>query len=196
MANWGRHVTRQGKGGSDFPNKARLDELYRDAAILTDEAESSEEEHESSGDGQGNSPFEVTPRPAESMRRLALKICCNGVRARCEQCLLGGCARERGDKQDKRKKGRERNKSFEMLFSTSSEYNTNARAYRWRCGVQKQGLGPGCCGNITRGSRPLWLTLADRPLTLRQYYTRKPLADEATQAELLALIKDCAGRCA
>jgi len=59
LADWGRHAP-QGNVGGDFPNKARLDELYREAAIFTDElAESSEDEHESSGDGQGNSPFEV-----------------------------------------------------------------------------------------------------------------------------------------
>lgn len=44
----------------DFPNKARLDEMYEDATILRDEvAESSDSDRESSGDGQGNNPFEV-----------------------------------------------------------------------------------------------------------------------------------------
>ena len=44
----------------DFPNRERVDELYREAAVFMDEhAQGSSELEESSGDGQGNNPFEV-----------------------------------------------------------------------------------------------------------------------------------------
>ena len=46
--------------GGDFPNRERVDELYREAAVFMDEHEQgSSELEESSGDGQGNNPFEV-----------------------------------------------------------------------------------------------------------------------------------------
>ena len=44
----------------DFPNRARVDALYREAEVFVQKREqSSSELEESSGDGQGNNPFEV-----------------------------------------------------------------------------------------------------------------------------------------
>ena len=51
-----------GDFATDFPNRERIDELYQGAEIYREEQEnqeSSELEEESSGDKQGNNPFEV-----------------------------------------------------------------------------------------------------------------------------------------
>ena len=56
----GPHLFFRGEWGKDFPNRERLDQLYQEARIYEEREQSPElEEESSSGDRQGNSPFEV-----------------------------------------------------------------------------------------------------------------------------------------
>ena len=156
----------------DFPNRARVDALYREAEVFVQKREhsSSELEEESSGDGQGNNPFEVW-----AMMWCAGHVCdasCGPARGGDSAC---SCC-------------------FELfLFAGIMRVCVCARLYVPCVHALGRVHVRACACVCVHVCLPYTHTHTHKRAHT-QYYTRKPMADNETEHALLALIKDCQSR--